>query len=495
MIKVFGHPASTCTRKVLATFEEKGATPEFVLVDFAKGEHKAPAHVARQPFGKLPAIEDEGFVLYESRAIVRYLDKKLPGPSLTPTDLREYGRMEQFISFEQSYASPPIMTIVMEMMFGKMFGKDPDMAAVEKARETAGNAFDVLDATLQKQDYLVGKSFTLADLSFMPYVEYLFPSGSGDLITSRQGVNAWWTRVSSRPSWKKVTAPKLRGGRTTGQPQPVGARAAQPHTRPTRQRRFPGGLRSRARHWSPWTETPGPAPRALSSGCLRRRARDFLDGVPSDPWQHRAMPTLELTYFDAPGRAEPIRVALHIAGLPFTDRRLKFPEFAELKAKGAFPLGSVPLLSIDGVQVAQTGAILRWIARSAAPALYPADARAALDVDTVLDAFNDTLSHALVPSLFERDTAKKLEMRRALADGPMARVFSYAEGIVARSEGPFVAGREMSIADLVVTQQILQIRAGQLDGITAAFLAPYPRLAALADAYAADARIVAYGRR
>jgi prostaglandin-H2 D-isomerase / glutathione transferase len=207
------------------------------------------------------------------------------------------------------------------------------------------------------------------------------------------------------------------------------------------------------------------------------------------------MPNLELTYFDAPGRAEPIRVALHIAGLPFTDRRLKYPEFAERKAKDELPLGSVPVLSIDGVNVVQTSAILRYVARAGRTDLYPDEPRVALDVDSVLDSFNDTLSNALVPSMFERDLAKKLEMRAALVAGPMARVYAYAEKVVERSGGPFVAGRQMTIADLVIAQQILQIRAGSLDGITAAHVEAYPRLSSLADAYLADPRIVAYQNR
>lgn len=209
----------------------------------------------------------------------------------------------------------------------------------------------------------------------------------------------------------------------------------------------------------------------------------------------RAMPTLELTYFDAPGRAEPIRVALHLAGLAYTDRRLKFPEFAEAKAKGEFPLGSVPMLKIDGVSVVQTAAILRWVARQGDAGLYPTDARAALDVDTVLDSFNDTLSNALMPSLFERDMAKKLELRAALGAGIMAKAFAYAEQVLERSGGPFIAGKALSIADLVVAQEVLAIRGGALDGITAEYLAAYPKVSALADAYLADPRIAAYAKK
>lgn len=205
------------------------------------------------------------------------------------------------------------------------------------------------------------------------------------------------------------------------------------------------------------------------------------------------MPTLRLTYFDSPGRAEPIRVALRLAGVAFEDHRLKFPQFVEAKGRGDFPLGAVPMLEVDGVRIVQTGAILRYVAHTAAPWLYPADAWAALRVDSVLDSFNDTLSHAMLPSLFERDMAKKLEMRAALVAGPMARVFGYTEGLLALSDGPYVGGAELSIADLVVALQVKQIRGGGLDGITAEHLAAYPRVCALADAYAADPRVAALG--
>lgn len=207
------------------------------------------------------------------------------------------------------------------------------------------------------------------------------------------------------------------------------------------------------------------------------------------------MPTLELTYFDSPGRAEPIRVALFMGGLAFHDRRLKFPEFAEARGRGDFPLGSVPMLEADGVKIVQTAAILRYVARIGDQTLYPTDPWAALLVDSALDSFNDTLSQALMPSLFERDATKKLAMRAEFAAGPMTRVMTYCEGLVGRSGGPFVTGATLTIADIVIALQILQIRSGILDGLTGAMLDAYPRLNALADAYSADARVVAYKAR
>ncbi|MBA2664559.1 MAG: glutathione S-transferase family protein [Bradymonadaceae bacterium] len=207
------------------------------------------------------------------------------------------------------------------------------------------------------------------------------------------------------------------------------------------------------------------------------------------------MPQLKLTYFDAAGRAEPLRIALFIAGLPFEDNRLSFEQFAALKQAGAFPLGSVPVLEVDGFTYTQTSAMLRFVARLGETKLYPGDPSEAFITDSVLDTFNDTLSNAMVASMFEPDMAKKLEMRAQFAAGPMARAFGYAESVLARSGGPFFLGASLSIADLVAAPNVLQIQGGRFDGISPEALLPYPGLVRLAEAYLADPRIVAYQQK
>ncbi len=201
------------------------------------------------------------------------------------------------------------------------------------------------------------------------------------------------------------------------------------------------------------------------------------------------MPKLKLTYFDAPGRAEPIRIVLRMAGLSFEDERLNYPQFVEKKEQGGLPLGSVPVLEVDGLAITQTSAMLRYASRLGGLDLYPTDPYLALLVDSALDTVNDTLSHALAPSMFERDMEKKLAMRADLMRGPMRLAYNYLEGLVKASGGPFVAGSALSIADLVITAQIVQIESGKLDGITSEYLAEYPRLVALKDACLADARV------
>ena len=206
-MKVYGHPMSTCTRKVLTTLAEKGQEAQFVMVDLTKGEHKQPAHVARQPFGVIPAFEDDdGTMLYESRAIIRYLDRKLPGTSLTPTNPRAYGLMEQYLSVEQSYFSPAAMKVVMERLFKPhMGGGAPDEARIAEGLKGTEKVFGIIDPVLGKQQFFAGDSFSLADISWMPYMDFFVMSGGADLLNQHKNVAAWWARVSGRPSWKKAT--------------------------------------------------------------------------------------------------------------------------------------------------------------------------------------------------------------------------------------------------------------------------------------------------
>lgn len=207
-MKVYGHPLSTCTRKVLCALAEKGAEAEFVLVDLMKGEHKQPAHLARQPFGVVPALEDGDFTMYESRAIIRYLDRAVPGASLTPEGARGAGEMEQWMSVEGSYFTPAAMKVLYQSLFAPMYGRTPDEAQIAEGQVALGRVLDVMERHLTGREYLAGAgagSFSLADICYLPYIEYLVATGQAQGLTSRPAVAAWWARCSGRPSWQKAT--------------------------------------------------------------------------------------------------------------------------------------------------------------------------------------------------------------------------------------------------------------------------------------------------
>lgn len=204
-MKIYGHPMSTCTRKILTTLEEKGGTAELAIVDIFKGENRQTPHLDRQPFGKVPTLEDGDFRMYESRAICRYLDEVLPGPKVVPADPKMRARVEQWISIEMSYFTPAALGLIYEHVLNPMAGKATNPERVKELEETLAKTMTVVEENLAKNPYMAGKEFTLADISFMPYVEFLQGTPSWKLF-EKPAFTAWWERVKNRPSWKKVAA-------------------------------------------------------------------------------------------------------------------------------------------------------------------------------------------------------------------------------------------------------------------------------------------------
>jgi glutathione S-transferase len=198
-MKIFGNPVSTCTRKVLMTAYETQTPFELVVVDFTKGEHKQAPHVARQPFGQVPALEDDGFELFESRAMARYIDAK-SGGSLTPKDLQGRALMEQWISIETSNFTPHAMKFI----YHSVFKREQTPEVLKAAGGALDTAYGVMERTLTQSPFLVGDKLTLADICFAPYVEYLALSPAAAKLTEHPRVAAWWAKVSERPTWRKV---------------------------------------------------------------------------------------------------------------------------------------------------------------------------------------------------------------------------------------------------------------------------------------------------
>jgi len=209
-IQVYGVAMSTCTQKVLTTLVEKGLKYELVNVDFAAHEHKSPKYLEeKQPFGVVPVLIDEdGFKIYESRAICRYLEAKYKGKGTTlipNKDAASLGLFEQAASIETSYFDPSASGIVFERAFKKYKGLgEADEAKVASLKEQLNAKLDVYDKILAKQPYLAGQEFTLADLFHLPYGAWLVKLGEGSLFESRPNVKKWWDKITSRPSWKTV---------------------------------------------------------------------------------------------------------------------------------------------------------------------------------------------------------------------------------------------------------------------------------------------------
>lgn len=206
VLKLYGSPFSTCTKRVATVLHEKKVPFEIYSINLAAGEHKTPSYLEKQPFGVVPYIDDDGFILYESRAISRYiaLKYKTQGTQLIPTDdLKKIALFEQAASVEQSSFDPYATAIGMEKIIKPRKGIQPNEITVEAALTSLSAKLDAYDVILAKQKYLAGDDVTLADLFHIPWGVLLAVGGS-DIMESKPNVARWWKDITSRPSWAAV---------------------------------------------------------------------------------------------------------------------------------------------------------------------------------------------------------------------------------------------------------------------------------------------------
>ncbi|GKU06202.1 glutathione s-transferase [Fusarium langsethiae] len=206
---LYGARGSTNTDRVRLTLAEGGFTDyQLVLLDLSKGQQKSNDHFKRHPWGKVPAIEfSDGFTLYESRAICKYLSKKYNFTLLpSESDLEATALFEQAQSVEMQYFAEPAGRIAFEKFAKKFIGLPPNEQVVTDALKAVQAFFDIADRLLSEKEYMAGNEFTLVDIYYVPLVQRLFICGFGNVITERPAVKAWWERISTRPAVQKVMA-------------------------------------------------------------------------------------------------------------------------------------------------------------------------------------------------------------------------------------------------------------------------------------------------
>jgi glutathione S-transferase len=162
----------------------------------------------RHPWGKIPVVTfPEGFILYGSRAICKYLARKYSFPLLPPdSDAEAAALFDQAQSAEMLYFAEPAGRIVFEEFAKKFMGLPPDDAVVSDALRSVELFFDVAERLLRHKDYMAGNDFTLTDIYYIPLIQRLFACGYGDIIVSREAVSAWWDRCTNRPAIQRMLA-------------------------------------------------------------------------------------------------------------------------------------------------------------------------------------------------------------------------------------------------------------------------------------------------
>jgi glutathione S-transferase len=199
-------PGSPFARAVLAMLEEKSAL--YRLAPVAPGAFQSPEHLARHPFGRVPVLEHDGFVLYETQAILRYLDRVKPSPALTPADPKRIARMDQVMNINDWYLFPGVGNVIVfhRVVGPRVMGLTPDEAAIAAAMPKARTVFNELARLLGEQAYFAGDTMSLADLMVAPAVEFFTHTPEwSELGAPHANLVAWLSRMEARPSMKATT--------------------------------------------------------------------------------------------------------------------------------------------------------------------------------------------------------------------------------------------------------------------------------------------------
>jgi glutathione S-transferase len=193
-IKLHYHPLSTYSRRVRIALAEKQIPHDLVVVDLPARRHREEPYLSLNPYGRVPTLEEDGFVLYESTAILNYLEATRPSPPLAPADARARALVDMHMKLCDLQLSRHAGTIVFPKRF--LPKEKWNHAAMAEAKAEIEKHLAILDKQLAGKTYLVAEQFSLAEVSYMPFLDFL-PLME---IAPPSAVGAWSTRLLARQS-------------------------------------------------------------------------------------------------------------------------------------------------------------------------------------------------------------------------------------------------------------------------------------------------------
>lgn len=205
---VYGIPQSTYVRTVRLLLEEAGIEYDLKPVDIFNGETKSPEYLAKHPFGKVPTLEVDGEILYETSAITEYLNTALANDKFTLSTPMLQARMRQIMAVIDSYFyAPAITTIVIQRLIIPSQGGQTDEDKVKNAIAPAQTALKAIESIATCDPYLLGSEIGIADFYLIPIFVYLSKTPEFEAITAQTPkIRTWWDKVSNLPKVQQVCA-------------------------------------------------------------------------------------------------------------------------------------------------------------------------------------------------------------------------------------------------------------------------------------------------
>ncbi|HYZ49199.1 MAG TPA: glutathione S-transferase family protein [Sphingomonas sp.] len=207
---IHGVPGSPYVRAPLVALEEKGAAWKLAALPF--GGHKAPEYRAIHPFQKIPAMDHGDFRLYETTAMLRYIDNAIDGPALVPADPKLAARMDQVMSVTLCYVTPTVSaTLSFHRMVAPVLGLPVDEQAIASGIGPARDTLAEVARLLGSQPFMAGEQVSLADCMLASHISFLREYDEGRMLLAElPGLSAWIERMEARPSMTATTWDRLR---------------------------------------------------------------------------------------------------------------------------------------------------------------------------------------------------------------------------------------------------------------------------------------------
>ncbi len=196
-VTIYGPAMSTYVRTARMALAEKGVPHAVEEVDFRSDEYRR-----LHPFNKVPAMRHGDFVLFETEAIGRYVDRAFAGPALQPNDIKARARMDQWVSAINDYVyAVMIEDICWERLVIPMQGGQPDEAKIAAAVPKLVEQIAIFERALEDGPFLAGAEPSLADFALFPILVYVKATPEGQAaLPKAPALLAWFARMAARPA-------------------------------------------------------------------------------------------------------------------------------------------------------------------------------------------------------------------------------------------------------------------------------------------------------
>ncbi len=170
MLKIYGVSLSTPCNKVRFVANALDLDYDFVVVNMSEGKHKSEEYLELHPAGKVPVIDDEGFVLFESNAIIKYLNEK-NNAGYYPTEHRQRAIVDQWLDFSSQHVGAAMNKVFFNRILAPKFQMEVDAQSLKDGEKFLQNFLPVIHTQLGRHKYLAGAELTLADFNLLAVLD------------------------------------------------------------------------------------------------------------------------------------------------------------------------------------------------------------------------------------------------------------------------------------------------------------------------------------